>query len=101
VRQIIQILIMNNVIIITYDISDNKLRSHFSKFLQSYGVRVQFSVYEIQNSKRVLDIVLNAIEMRFKKRFEPADSIYVFKADHADTIRYGSAGLIDNNLIIL
>lgn len=92
---------MNNVIIVTYDISDNKLRTHFSKFLEKYGVRVQFSVYEIQNSKRVLDIVLNAIEMKFKKRFEGGDSIYVFKANHYETIRYGSAGLIDNNLIII
>jgi CRISPR-associated endonuclease Cas2 len=92
---------MNNVIIVTYDISDNKLRTHFSKFLEKYGVRVQFSVYEIQNSKRVLDIVLNAIEMKFKKRFEGGDSIYVFKANHDETIRYGSAGLIDNNLIII
>lgn len=92
---------MNNVIIVTYDISDNKLRKHFSKFLEKYGVRVQFSVYEIQNSKRVLDIVLNAIELKFKKRFEGGDSIYVFKANHQDTIRYGSAGLIDNNLIMI
>jgi len=92
---------MNNVIIVTYDISDNKLRTHFSKFLEKYGVRVQFSVYEIQNSKRVLDIVLNAIEMKFKKRFEGGDSIYIFKANQAETIRYGSAGIIDNNLIII
>jgi CRISPR-associated protein Cas2 len=92
---------MNNVIIVTYDISDNKLRTHFSKFLEKYGVRVQFSVYEIQNSKRVLDIVLNAIEMKFKKRFESGDSIYVFKANHDETIRYGSAGLIDKDLIII
>ena len=92
---------MNNVIIVTYDISDNKLRTHFSKFLEKYGVRVQFSVYEIQNSNRVLDIVLNAIETKFKKRFEAGDSIYVFKANHLDTIRYGSAGLIDKGLILL
>jgi len=92
---------MNNVIIVTYDISDNQLRTHFSKFLSKYGVRVQFSVYEIQNSKRILDIVLNAIDSKFKKRFEGGDSIYVFKANHSDTIRYGSAGLIDKDLIII
>ena len=92
---------MNNVIIITYDISDNKLRAQFSKFLEKYGVRVQFSVYEIQNSKRVLDIVCNAIERQFKNRFEGGDSIYVFKANHTDTIRYGSAGMIDKDLIFI
>ena len=92
---------MNNVIIVTYDITDNKLRTHLSKFLEKYGVRVQFSVYEIQNSKRVLDIVINGIERKFKGRFESGDSIYIFKANHDDTIRYGSAGLIDNDLIFI
>lgn len=92
---------MNNVIIVTYDISNNKLRSRFSKFLERYGVRVQFSVFEIQNSKRVLDIVIYSIENKFKAKFEGGDSIYIFRANHTDTIRYGSAGLIDNDLIIL
>lgn len=92
---------MSNVIIVAYDISDNKLRTRFSKFLEKYGVRVQFSVFEIRNSQRVLDIVLSSIESKFKKRFEPGDSIYIFTANHDKTIRYGSASLIDNDLIIL
>ena len=92
---------MNNVIIITYDISDNKLRTRFSKFLEKYGVRVQFSVYEIQNSKRILDIVCTEIDRQFKIQFEGGDSIYIFKANHNDTIRYGSAGMIDNDLILI
>jgi len=92
---------MNNVIIVTYDISKNKTRTQFSKFLEKYGVRVQFSVYEIQNSKRVLQIVQNAIKMKFSKKFESSDSIYVFTANHNDTVRYGSASLLDHDLIIL
>lgn len=92
---------MSNVIIITYDISDNKVRTHFSKFLEKYGVRVQFSVFEVKNSKRILDIVINGIENKFKKRFESGDSIYIFKSNHSETIRYGSATLVDSGLIIL
>lgn len=92
---------MNNVIIITYDITDNKVRTHFSKFLEKYGVRVQFSVFEVQNSKRVLDIVLNAIENKFRKRFESSDNVYIFRANHKETIRYGSAQLVDSDLILL
>ena len=92
---------MSNVIIVTYDISSNKVRTQFSKFLEQYGVRVQFSVYEIQNSKRVLDIVKHSIEAKFSKVFEPGDSIYIFKANHSDTTRYGSASLLDNDLIII
>lgn len=92
---------MNNVIIVAYDISNDKLRTQISKFLEKYGVRVQFSVFEIQNSKRILDIVINTIDKRFKKRFEPGDSIYIFKTNHAETIRYGSASLVDSDLIFL
>lgn len=92
---------MSNIIIVAYDISDNKLRTRFSKFLEKYGVRVQFSVFEIKNSTRVLDIVTNGIELKFKHKFEPGDSIYIFKANHGDTIRYGSANLLDNNLIFI
>jgi len=64
-------------------------------------VRVQFSVFEIKNSNRVLNIVLTAIENKFKKRFEAGDSIYIFRANHEETIRYGSATLLDNDLIII
>ena len=92
---------MNNVIIVAYDISDNKVRTQFSKFLEKYGVRVQFSVFEIQNSKRIMDIVKNGIEGRFKKKFEQSDSIYIFTANHNNTIRYGSASLLDNDLIFI
>ncbi len=92
---------MSNVIIIAYDISDNKVRTQFSKFLEKYGVRVQFSVFEVRNSKRLLDIVLNGIENKFKKRFESGDSIYIFRANHEETIRYGSAQLVDSNLIFI
>lgn len=91
----------HNVIIVTYDISNNKTRTKFSKFLERYGVRVQFSVYEIQNSQRVLDIVKNAVEAKFSDLFESGDSVYIFKANHNDTIRYGSASLLDNDLIFI
>lgn len=92
---------MSNMIIITYDISENKVRTRFSKFLEKYGVRLQFSVFEIKNSKRVLDIVLNTIERRFKDKFEPGDSILIFNVNNAETIRYGSANLLDNPLIMI
>ncbi|MFN3916991.1 MAG: CRISPR-associated endonuclease Cas2 [Flavobacteriales bacterium] len=92
---------MSNVIIVAYDISKNKTRTQFSKFLEKYGVRVQFSVFEIQNSKRILDIVQNTIEANFSKKFQPGDSVYIFRANHNDTVRYGSAGLIDKDLIFV
>ena len=91
---------MSNVIIITYDISNNKVRTQFSKFLEKYGIRIQFSVYEIENSKRILDIVTNQIQSKFAPKFESSDSIYVFKTSMKDATKYGSAAHLDNDLIM-
>jgi len=55
------------MIILTYDISDDNLRTEFSKFILSYGRRIQYSVYEINNSKRILDIVILEIKKKLKK----------------------------------
>lgn len=97
----IQLLTMSKVIIVAYDISCNKTRSQFSKFLEKYGIRVQFSVYEIENSQRILDIITTNIESKFKKMFDAGDSIYIFTSDKNSIIKYGSASLLDNDLIML
>lgn len=92
---------MSKVIIVAYDITSNKTRSRFSKFLERYGVRVQFSVYEIENSNRILDIVKTNIETNFKKLFESGDSIYIFTSEKNSITKYGSANLLDNDLIFI
>lgn len=44
------------MIIISYDISDDKMRTNFSKMLKSNGaIRLQFSVYEVRNTKRIIN----------------------------------------------
>ena len=44
------------MIIVSYDISDDKMRTNFSKMLKSNGaIRLQFSVYEVRNTKRIVD----------------------------------------------
>lgn len=90
-----------NVIIVTYDISDDKTRTMFAKFLEQHGIRIQYSVFEIQNSDRVLNIIRNTIKSKFEKKFELTDSVYVFTTKYSTTERYGSAKLLDDDLIIL
>ena len=34
------------MIIISYDISDNKLRTKFAKYISKFGRRMQYSVFE-------------------------------------------------------
>ena len=67
------------MLLISYDISNNKLRTQFSKFISKYGHRLQFSVFEIKNSDRILGLIQLEIESRFSKQFGEMDSIMIFE----------------------
>lgn len=80
------------MIIISYDISDDKKRTKFAKYLQKFGHRIQYSVFEIDNSQRVLQNISAEIENRFKKTFDQTDSVYVFELSSTCNVRrYGYA----------
>ena len=57
------------MVIVSYDISDDKLRTKFSKYLSKFGHRLQYSVFEIDNSNRILDNIVTDIKNRFEKCF--------------------------------
>lgn len=67
------------MMIIAYDFTENKIRTKFSKFIQKFGRKLQYSVYEIKNSGRVLQLIINEIELKYKKKFTNADSILIFQ----------------------
>lgn len=67
------------MLIISYDFTDNKIRARFSKFIQKFGRKIQYSVYEINNSQRVLQLITDEIELKYKKKFTNADSILIFQ----------------------
>lgn len=46
------------MIVVSYDISDDKLRIKFSKYLSRFGHRLQYSVFEIDNSQRIIDNIV-------------------------------------------
>lgn len=80
--------------IVAYDFTDNKTRSRFSKFLKKFGRKIQYSVYEIKNSQRLLQNILDEIELRYKKRFKNSDSILIFQVCDGckkKIVRYGYA----------
>ena len=82
------------MIIVCYDFKDDKKRADFSKFLKQYGHRVQYSVYSIKNSKRILQNILTEIEHKYKKRFDKTDHILIFQVCERcekSIIRYGRA----------
>ena len=81
-----------DMIIISYDIKDDKLRTRFAKMLRKQGaIRLQFSVYEVNNTQRVIDNIKLNIEGKFAKLFGGADSVLIFDAPNAKVQKYGNA----------
>ena len=90
------------MLIVSYDISDTKLRTKFSQFLSQYGYRLQLSVFKIKNSDRMLDIVLSSIEADFASKFSESDSVIVFRlSKQCKQFTYGYAGHMDDDLIFI
>ncbi len=79
------------MVIVSYDITDDRLRAKFSKMLTKHGaVRLQFSVYEVVNTKRMVDNLVAKIEA-FAKNFTFDDSVIVFNVDQDKLTKYGNA----------
>lgn len=90
------------MIIISYDISDDKLRTKFSKYLEKYGHRIQYSVFEIDNSEKILNNIMADISNRFEKKFCQEDSIIIFiLSKSCKTVRYGYAKNIEKDLVMV
>lgn len=90
------------MILISYDIADDKLRRKFSKFISRFGHRVQYSVYEIDNGPRVLGCIMAELEGSFGRSFGEEDSVLVMKLSKScDVVRYGYAAHDDEELLIV
>lgn len=88
--------------IISYDIADDKLRNRFAKMLTKNGaVRLQFSVYEVNNTSRVINNIIVKIEDVFSKHFSGADSVVVFDIGNAKIQRFGNAIHRDKDVVYL
>ncbi len=67
------------------------MRNHFSKMLKGNGaIRLQYSVYEVRNTKRTIDNLVAKIEA-YSKHFTADDSIVIFDVDSDKLTKYGNA----------
>ncbi len=88
------------MLIITYDISETKVRTKFSKFLEKFGRRIQLSVFEVKNSKRFLDNIIVEIENKYKPMFTGADSVLIFQLGGSPKIhRFGYAANEEEKIV--
>lgn len=90
------------MIIVSYDIANDKLRTRFSKYLSKFGHRIQYSVFEIDNSERILDNIINDIKNQYERRFEQSDSVMIFHmSSKCKIIRLGYAVNEEKDMILI
>lgn len=66
------------MLLISYDICNDKVRTKFAKYLSKFGFRLQYSVFEITNSETVLQNIENEIKNVYMKSFTEEDSVIIF-----------------------
>ncbi|PJE64041.1 MAG: CRISPR-associated endonuclease Cas2 [Candidatus Ryanbacteria bacterium CG10_big_fil_rev_8_21_14_0_10_43_42] len=91
------------MLLLTYDFSDDRVRAKFSKFLEKFGHRIQYSVFEIRNSRRVLQNIKSEIELVYKNAFTGADSVLIFhicEGDKKKIARYGYAKNEEKDVVV-
>lgn len=90
------------MIVISYDIASDKLRTKFAKYLSRFGHRIQYSVFEIENSNKLLNNIICDIENRYARQFTEEDSVYIFKMSAScEVIRYGYAKHEEDDILMV
>ena len=90
------------MLIVSYDISNDKIRTQFSKFLSKFGYRLQYSVFKIKNSDRILNNIVEEINGTFNKKFIETDSVFIFcMSKNCKLYSYGYAKNEDKELIFV
>lgn len=90
------------MIIVSYDIKDDKIRTRFAKMLRSQGaIRLQFSVYEVNNTQRIIENIKLNIVVKFSKLFTGVDSVLIFDAPNAKVEKFGNAIHRDQDVVYL
>lgn len=89
------------MLVISYDISNTKLRTRFAKMLTKNGaVRLQYSVYEVNNTVREIENLMIKIE-QFSKKITGADSVIIFDVSNVKLKKYGNAIHRDADIVYL
>lgn len=90
------------MILISYDISNTKLRTKFSKYIKKFGYRLQYSMYEITGSKRMLNNIILDIKNNFENKFSQTDSIMIIEtSENCKISKYGYYKNDESDIIII
>jgi CRISPR-associated protein Cas2 len=92
----------SGMFIVSYDISNDKLRTKFAKYLSRFGHRLQYSVFQIDNSSKIIDNIIQDLKNNFEKKFTQEDSVMIFKlSSSCEIIRFGYAKNDEKDFFII
>lgn len=88
--------------LICYDVVDDSLRSKIVKVLESYGERIQYSVFEFNLTKaRILEMKNKLIKRKLLNKKRMSFSIYPLCEEcYKKVERYGNNKLLDEKNIV-
>ena len=78
------------LVIVVYDISDNKRRTKLANFLEGYGRRVQYSVFECFLSYPQVEVLYEKVQKRVKPEEDNVRFYWISKSCAAKTLTIGS-----------
>ncbi len=90
------------MVLVSYDISDDKLRTKFARDLSKYGFRLQYSLFQINNSEPLLDNFINILENKYSSKFSQSDSVLIIRLNPNCKIdKYGYAKNEDSDYFVI
>lgn len=90
------------MVLVSYDISDDKLRTKFARDLSKYGFRLQYSLFQINNSEHLLDNFINILENKHSSKFSQSDSVLIIRLNPNCKIdKYGYAKNEDSDYFVI
>ena len=78
-------------IVISYDISNNKLRRKIEKTLKNYGIRIQYSIFNCHITvvqKIKIQTSLDSLLKKYCNLISDSDSIIVFENINTEKIKF-------------
>ena len=94
------------MILISYDIQNDKLRTKFAKYIKKYGYRLQYSVFEIPiiclYSKNVLKNIMCEITNMFEQKFGQGDSVMIIEtSENCKITKWGFPKNEEDDIILI
>ena len=90
------------MVVVSYDISNDKLRTKFAKYLSRFGHRLQYSVFEIDNSEKIVNNIISDLKNKYEKSFSQEDSVIIFKlSSSCEVLRFEYAKNDEKDFIII